>query len=180
MREHLLDDVPDVLVLVTLLILLDKPGVLGEPAGVKEDGNIVGVRDFAGRRNIGQGHGLAAAGVIGDGDEYHRDPVAGFLQELLEPGDIDISLEMKIRRVVLEFRREEIEGLYVVGLDVGLRGIEVPVRRVFEEPTIAGLGKIITENLVEQEEADELNELLAELESLSEEDVRNLLHEETP
>ena len=58
--------------------------------------------------------------------------------------------------------------------------IEVPVRRVFEEPTIAGLGEIITENLVEQEEADELNELLAELESLSEEDVRNLLDEETP
>ena len=58
--------------------------------------------------------------------------------------------------------------------------IEVPVRRVFEKPTIAGLAEIITEGLVEQEEASELDELLAELEGLSEEDVRALLDGDTP
>jgi acyl carrier protein len=58
--------------------------------------------------------------------------------------------------------------------------IEVPVRRVFEKPTIAGLAEIITEGLIAQEEANELDELLVELEGLSEEDVRALLDGDIP
>ena len=56
--------------------------------------------------------------------------------------------------------------------------IDLPVRKVFETPTIAGLAQIIAESLVGTEEDEELEEMLAELEGLSDEEVRVLLEDD--
>jgi len=56
--------------------------------------------------------------------------------------------------------------------------VDIPVRRVFETPTIAGLAETITESLVEHEDVENMDEILAELETLSDDDVRTLLNGE--
>jgi len=57
--------------------------------------------------------------------------------------------------------------------------IELPVRRLFEQPTIAGLAYIISESLAEVQTPDDLDELLAELDGLSDEEVRTLLEDDS-
>jgi len=55
---------------------------------------------------------------------------------------------------------------------------DIPVRRLFEQPTIAGLANLISESLIEAQASDDLDELLAELDSLSDEEVRTLLEDD--
>ena len=52
---------------------LDEPGVLGEAAGVEEEGHAVAVADRADAAQVLEAHRLAAARVVGDRDEDDRD-----------------------------------------------------------------------------------------------------------
>jgi acyl carrier protein len=56
--------------------------------------------------------------------------------------------------------------------------IEVPVRRLFEKPTIAELADVISETQSEAANPTDLSSLLAELESLSDEEISRHLAEE--
>ncbi len=58
--------------------------------------------------------------------------------------------------------------------------VDLPLRRLFEIPTVAGLAAIVEESLLAQEDEAEMVGLLDELEGLSDEEVRQLLADETP
>jgi acyl carrier protein len=59
-----------------------------------------------------------------------------------------------------------------------LYDVEVPLRSLFESPTIAQLAALITEAMLENIEDEELDDLLDQLDELSEEDLLRLLEED--
>ena len=79
---------------VARLALLDEPGVLGEAARVEEERQAVSVADRAHGAQVARGHRLAAARVVGDGDEHDRDVLgAALADEGVQRGDVHVALE---------------------------------------------------------------------------------------
>ena len=90
-RGHLADDVGDAAGEVAGLAALDEVGVLGEAAGVEEQRDAVEVAQRAHAAQVLQRHRLAAAGVVGDGHEDHRDVLGG--EHELERVEVHVALE---------------------------------------------------------------------------------------
>jgi natural product biosynthesis luciferase-like monooxygenase protein len=59
-----------------------------------------------------------------------------------------------------------------------LFGVDIPLRNLFDVPTVAGLARQIEALQVEQADAGKLNQLLRHLENLSDEELENLSDEE--
>ena len=84
--EHLLGDLLGSFVLVAGLAELDEVGVLGEAAGVKVQRDVVAAAERADLAGIGHGDGLAAAGVVGDGEHDERNALAADAGDSLARG----------------------------------------------------------------------------------------------
>jgi amino acid adenylation domain-containing protein len=68
-------------------------------------------------------------------------------------------------------------GTLVISLIREKLEIELPLRALFEAPTVSGIAMAITEAQLEETDEEELNEMLDELEGLSEEEIRRMLEE---
>ncbi len=114
---------------VARLAHADEPRVLGEAAGVEEEGDAVRVAHRAHAAQVLERDRLAATRVVGHGDEDHRHRRAFLLEKARERGDVHVPLEWVAIRGDAAFRDGQVERLRAAGLDVGARGVEVRVRR---------------------------------------------------
>ena len=57
--------------------------------------------------------------------------------------------------------------------------VDLPIRKVFETPTIGGLAEILSQSLLDSAETEEMDELLRTLESMSDEEAFALLNEDS-
>ncbi len=57
--------------------------------------------------------------------------------------------------------------------------VQIPLRAIFEAPTVAGLSEIIAQQQAASPEEDDVSKVLAEIENLSDEEVRKLLEQKS-
>jgi acyl carrier protein len=53
--------------------------------------------------------------------------------------------------------------------------VPVPLRAIFEAPTVAGLAEVVKQHSAESAEQEDIAKILSEVEGLSEEEARSLL-----
>jgi hypothetical protein len=126
--EHLAGDVEDRPAGEPRLPFLDEVGVLGEAAGIEEEGDAVAAADLAHPADVPERGRLAAAAVVGDG-HHHQRHFAGALppDEPVELLHIHVALEGNLRPGVVRFLDGQVQGNAPPDLDVGPGGIEMDV-----------------------------------------------------
>jgi hypothetical protein len=111
------------------LALLDEPRVFGEAAAVEEEGHAVFLADRLRAADIGERDGLAAAGVVRDGDHRERHLAGVFREAALERGKVHVALERRAEGGFPPLGHGQVEGDGAARLDVGAGGVEVRVVR---------------------------------------------------
>ncbi len=115
---------------VTIFTLFDEPGVLGEPARIEEERDVVAVTNFPNRTEVGHRHGLTTARVVRDGDHDQGHPIPAYLLDGPDECiNIHISFEGELRGRIPALSDQEIASLSALILDVGPRRVEVRVVR---------------------------------------------------
>ena len=133
-RGHLADDVRDRAVFLAGLTELDEPGVLGESAGVEEEGHAVAITGGAHGAQVLERDGLPAAGVVRDRDEHDGNIVATLREQPLERLHVHVALERVLVRGVAALRDHEVDRLGAGELDVGPGRVEMGVVREPRDP----------------------------------------------
>ncbi len=127
-REHFLGNLLGSFVGVAGLAEFDEVGVLGEAAGVEVERDVVLVADGADGASVFHGDGLAASGVIGDGEHDEGDAVASDAGDgFFEGGYVHVALEWVDEAGLLAFGDDEVESFGADSFDVGAGGVEVGV-----------------------------------------------------
>ena len=127
--EHLLRDLLRGAALLPLLAPLDEVRVLGEAAGVEEEGLLEPVAEGAHAAEVLERDRLPAAGVVRDGDHDERNAVAVLLERLFEGRKIHVALERVEETRDAPFRDDEVARLGALDLHVRARRVEVVVVR---------------------------------------------------
>ncbi len=125
---HLPDDLGDRSTRLARLALADEPGVLGEPAGVEEEGQTEPVADGADAAQVLQRDRLAAAGVVGHGHEDDGHVLgAARLDERGQCGEVHVALEGVLQGRLATLRDDQVDRLGAGELDVGPGRVEMGV-----------------------------------------------------
>src|SRR5690625_3500719 len=95
--KHFAGDVAAGLFAVAFLVLLDEPGIFGNPAGIENEQHPVAAAKIANLARVGHAHGLAAAGIVGHRQNDRADIFAAALaDERVHALNVGIALERKI------------------------------------------------------------------------------------
>ena len=124
---HVAHDVGDRAIALARLAQLDEPGVLGEPASIEEERHPMLVAHLADRAQVRERDWLAAARVVGHGDEDDGHAAASLVEEAVERVHVHVALERMDRRRVAALLDHEIDRLGAGGLDVRPGRVEVGV-----------------------------------------------------
>jgi len=105
-----------------------------------------------------------------------RNPVEEKLANIwVEVLDLD---EIGVYDDFLELGGDSLRAGQVISRVIKTFQVEVPLRSLFESPTVADMSEIIVQNLGKKAEQEELDRMLEELEALSDEEAKHLLADE--
>jgi hypothetical protein len=128
MPEHFLRNLLGRLGCEAFFAKLDEPCILSKAASVKVERDAVALADRAHGANIFHRDGLAAAGVIGDGQHDQRNPLpAHALDERFKRGHIHVAFERMLQGRLPAFRNDKIDRFGADEFNVGTRRIEVGI-----------------------------------------------------
>ncbi len=114
--------------MLAFLAFVDEPSVLGETAGIEEQGEPVAIAHLTHGPEVGERHRLPPTGVVGHGDEHGRHVLGPALaNEGVEGGDVHVALEGVDEARLAPLGDNQVHRLGAGELDVGSGGVEVGV-----------------------------------------------------